>query len=77
MAGRGWDIEYEVPLSIERALEQWRPDVVVALGPAADLPPTVAGETIRWALPAAMPDSIEAAGQLCDGLDEQVAALVR
>jgi hypothetical protein len=77
MAGRGWDIEYEVPLSIERALEQWRPDVVVALGPAADLPSTVAGETIRWALPAAMPDSIEAAGQLCDGLDEQVTALVR
>jgi len=77
MAGRGWDIEYEVPLSIERALEQWRPDVVVALGPAADLPSTVAGETIRWALPAATPDSIEAAGQLCDGLDEQVTALVR
>jgi multimeric flavodoxin WrbA len=77
MAARGWDIEYEVPISIGRALAQWRPDGVVALGPVTDLPSTVAGEAIRWALPATMPDSIEAAGQLCDGLDEQVTALVR
>jgi multimeric flavodoxin WrbA len=77
MAVKGWDIEYEVPLSIGRALEQWHPDVVVALGPVADLPSTIAGETIRWALPDTAPDGIEAAGQLCDGLDERVTALVR
>ena len=77
MAVKGWDIEYEVPLSIGRALEQWHPDVVVALGPVADLPSTIAGETIRWALPDTAPDGIEAAGRLCDGLDERVTALVR
>jgi multimeric flavodoxin WrbA/protein-tyrosine-phosphatase len=77
MAAKGWDIEYEVPLSIARALEQWHPDVAVALGPVADLPSTIAAETIRWALPDTAPDGIEAAGQLYDGLDEQVTALVR
>jgi arsenite transporter/arsenate reductase (thioredoxin) len=77
MAAKGWDIEYEVPMPIGRAMDQWHPDVVVALGTVADLPSTVAGEPIRWALPDTAPDSVESAGQLCDALDEQVSVLVR
>jgi len=77
MAARGWDIEYELPLKIEKALDQWRPDMVIALGLASDLSAVVGGDPIRWALPAVAPDSLETAGHLCDTLEEQVAALVR
>jgi protein-tyrosine-phosphatase len=77
MAARGWDIEYELPMSVESALDHWRPDMVVALGLESDLPAIVASEPIRWALPFAVPDSVETAGDLCDALDEQVTALVR
>jgi arsenate reductase len=76
MAAKGWDIEYELPLTIERALDQWRPDMVIALGLESDLPAIIAGDPIRWALPAAVADSVETAGHLCDTLEEQVAALV-
>lgn len=77
MAARGWDIEYELPMPIEGALNQWRPDMVIALGLESDLSAIVAGDPIRWALPGKAPDSLETAGSLCDALDEQVTALVR
>jgi protein-tyrosine-phosphatase len=77
MAARGWDIEYELPMPIEAALDHWRPDTVIALGLESDLSAIVTGEPIRWALPVTAPDSAETAGRLCDALDEQVAALVR
>ena len=77
MAARGWDIEYEVPLSVDAALDRWRPEVTLALGLTTDLPATGAEDVLRWSLPAWPAEGGEAAGQLCDLLDEQIVALIR
>jgi len=76
MAARGWDVEYEVPFSVEGALERWRPDTVIALGPSPDLPAGVTDDCMHWDLPASAPDSVAMADQLCDLIDEKVTALV-
>jgi len=75
MAVRGWDIEYEQPLSVDSALDGWRPDLTLVLG--SELPATGAGEVMRWELPAAAAEGADSLGQLCDMLDERVAALIR
>jgi hypothetical protein len=75
MAARGWDIEYERPLSLEAALNRWRPSLTLALG--AEIPETGAEEVIRWELPAEQSETPDAVGPLCDLLDEKVIALIR
>ena len=77
MAARGWDIEYEVPLSMDAALDRWRPEVTLLLGLASDAPSTDAEDVIRWALPPWPAEGGEAAGKLCDLLDEQITGLIR
>jgi multimeric flavodoxin WrbA len=75
MAARGWDIEYERPLSLEAALNRWRPSLTLALG--AEIPETGAEEVIRWELPAQRSEGPAGVGSLCDLLDEKVIALIR
>lgn len=76
MAARGWDIAYEVPAATEQSMDQWRPDLVLGMGLAADALPDMGGHIIRWDLPATLPDSLDDATHLCDVIDEKVAVLV-
>ena len=76
MAARGWDVEYEVPVSIAAAVERWRPDLVIRLGPVPDFPVDIAGDVLRWHVPAAVADSAEPADRLYEMIDDQVASLV-
>jgi len=74
MAARGWDIEYEQPLSVEAALERWRPGLTLAVG--SEPPATGAEEVVHWDLPNGLSQDIDSLGQLYDLLDERVAALI-
>jgi multimeric flavodoxin WrbA len=76
MAARGWDIEYELPMALEEALDDWLPDKVITMGPAPDRPLAVDAEVIHWDVPLTAPEGAEAAGELCDILDDKVATLV-
>jgi multimeric flavodoxin WrbA len=76
MAARGWDVEYEVPLSVEKAVERWRPDLVIRLGPVSDFPAAISGDVLRWHVPVSVANNDETMDQLCDMTDDQVAALV-
>jgi arsenate reductase len=77
MAERGWDIEYEVPLTMDAALDRWRPDILLALGSGFDLPVTGADTVLRWEGAAPGSEGIASVGQLCDNFEEQVADLIR
>ena len=74
MAARGWDIEYEHPLSVDAALDGWRPDLTLALG--ADMRAPGGGQVVQWELPLDQPEDPDHLGPLCDLLDERVAALI-
>jgi multimeric flavodoxin WrbA len=77
MADRGWDIAYEVPLSVDDLEDRWRPDILILLGGVAAPAEITADAVLRWDLPAAAPGDAAALGPLGERLEEKVAAFVR
>lgn len=76
MAERGWDIGYEVPVSVASLPDRWRPDRVILLGGEFDPSRTAAAEITRWDIPPALSEGVDTLGPLCDHIEERVAALV-
>jgi len=76
MARRGIDMAFQIPQSLDAALDEGTPDLIVAIGCGGETPEVPGARRLYWDLPAPVGESMEAMEAVRDDMEKRVAELI-